>query len=72
MNLQKTCIACDDPFYWDDVIVIVGDELYHKDCVQLYPTGYVAFLDGDCLGITENDEGQDAYEVLEKSEYLEG
>lgn len=67
----KCCNACDDPFHWEDEVVIVDDEHYHKDCVELYPTGYVAFLDDNCLGETENDDGQSAYEILDDEELLE-
>ena len=69
----KRCEACNDPFREDDNIVIVDDELYHGDCVTIYPTGFVAYItNGDCLGETENDEGQNAYEILDAGEYLEG
>ena len=61
MNL---CKACDDKFQWHDQVVIVNDEPYHKDCLTLYPTGYIAFLDGEPLGETENDDGKDASELF--------
>lgn len=67
----KRCEACDEPFRWDDEIVIVDDELYHKGCVTLYPTGFFAMLDGDPLGETENDDGQSAYEILDDEELTE-
>lgn len=67
----KLCNACDDPFHWEDEVVIADYKHYHKDCVELYPTGYVAFLDGNCLGETENDDGQSAYEILDDEELLE-
>lgn len=51
---MEKCKACSDYFKWDDEVIEVDDEYYHKDCVTLYPTGYVAFLDDDCLGETEN------------------
>lgn len=67
----KRCEACKDPFRWDGEIVIVNDELYHKECVTLYPQGYVAMLDDEVLGETENDEGSEAYDVLDEGEYLD-
>ncbi|MEK4403481.1 hypothetical protein MKZ26_03420 [Sporosarcina sp. FSL K6-6792] len=67
----KRCEACNDPFYEDDEIVIVDDELYHKVCVTLYPTGYFAFLGGEPLGETENEDGSSAYEILGDGEFLE-
>ena len=69
-NKLKLCKACDEPFRWIDDVVVADDEPYHKGCVELYPTGYYAFLNGEPLGETEN-EGCMAFEVLEESEYLE-
>lgn len=59
------CKACDDTFEWNDQVVLVDDELYHKDCLDLYPTGYFAMLDGEPLGETENEDGQMACEILD-------
>ncbi|RQW19862.1 hypothetical protein EH196_06870 [Bacillus sp. C1-1] len=61
---MSKCKACDDKFLWDDRLVVVEDDCYHVDCVTLYPTGYVAMLDDDCLGETENEDGQDACDVF--------
>lgn len=65
------CKACEDEFYWNDELVVVNDHYYHKDCVTLYPAGFVAFLDDDFLGETENEDGQNAYEVLDEDDLLE-
>ncbi|MBW8350750.1 hypothetical protein K0H71_15040 [Bacillus sp. IITD106] len=67
----KRCEACSDPFRWNDEIIIVDDTLYHKDCVSLYPSGYIAMLDGEFLGETENEDGNGAYDILNDGEYLE-
>lgn len=67
----KRCEACEDPFRWDDDVVIVDDNLYHKNCVELYPTGYFAMLDDEPLGETENYDGETAFTILEDNEYLE-
>lgn len=67
----KRCEACNDPFYESDVVIEVGDDVYHKDCVELYTAGYVAYSDGNFLGETENDDGTDACELFEEDEYLE-
>jgi len=67
----KQCEACDETFSWNDEVILVNDEVYHKDCVQLYPTGYYAMLDGEPLGETENDDGSSAYEILNEGEYEE-
>lgn len=58
-------------FQWNDDVVVVDDEFYHKDCVELYPTGYYAMLDGEPLGETENDDGQPAYDIFSEGEYEE-
>lgn len=63
--MSKCCTACDDPFKWDDDVIIVGDNLYHKDCVTLYPTGFVAYIDDEFLGETENEDGQMAFEIID-------
>ena len=67
----KQCKACEDTFSWNDVIIVVNDELYHKDCVSLYPTGFYAMLDDEPLGETENEDGEMACEILDEGEYLE-
>ncbi|MEN2765808.1 hypothetical protein [Ornithinibacillus xuwenensis] len=67
----KRCKACEEPFNWDDDVVEVKNEFYHKDCVSLYPTGYFAMLDDEPLGETENEDGSMAFEILEEDEYLE-
>ena len=71
MTKKKHCIACKEVFNWNDDVVIVGDDLFHKDCLSLYPTGYFAFLDGDPIGETENEDGQSAFEILDEGEYEE-
>lgn len=60
---MSKCGACSKHFRWTDDVVVVNDNFYHKDCVSLYPTGYVAFIGDDCLGETENDDGQMAIEI---------
>ena len=67
----KQCKACEDTFSWNDEVIIVNDELYHKDCVSLYPTGFYAMLDDEPLGETENEDGEMACEILDEGEYLE-
>ncbi|MCP1159316.1 hypothetical protein [Bacillus infantis] len=62
---MNKCVACDDKFKWDDQVVIVDDDPYHKDCLDLYPTGYYAFLGDKPLGETENEDGQMAYELID-------
>lgn len=61
---KNECTACKDPFVWQDEVILVNDELYHKDCVKLYPIGFVAYLDDEFLGETENDDGSSACEYI--------
>ena len=61
---MSKCNACDDKFQWSDQVVVINDKPYHKDCLTLYPIGYVAFLNDMPLGETENDDGQDACELF--------
>lgn len=67
----KRCNACEETFTWNEDVILVNDDVYHKDCVSLYPTGYFAMLDGEPLGETENDDGSSAYDILEEGEYEE-
>lgn len=67
----KRCKACEETFSWQDEVILVNDEVYHKDCVQLYPTGYVAYIDDEFLGETENEDGSSAYDILDEGEYEE-
>lgn len=71
MSQLKQCSACDNPFKWNNDVIIVDDKFYHKDCVEIYATGYFAMLDGEVLGETENEDGNYAYDVLEEGEYME-
>lgn len=71
MSQLKVCPACDDYFEYDDRIVEVNDKFYHDKCVELYPTGYVAYLNDEFLGETENEDGQSAYDFLEEGEYID-
>lgn len=67
----KRCKACEETFVWYEDVILVNDEVYHKDCVQLYPIGYYAMLDDEPLGETENDDGSSAYDILDEGEYEE-
>ncbi|MGQ4233992.1 hypothetical protein [Enterococcus faecalis] len=70
MSLEK-CKACSDYFKWDDDVIQVDNDYYHKDCVTLYPTGYYAFIGEDCLGVTENDGGSLACSLLNEGTYID-
>ena len=62
---MNKCAACEYKFEWNDQVVIVDDDLYHKDCLTLYPTGYYAYVGGEPLGETENEDGQMAYQIID-------
>ena len=64
MSEIRKCKACDDEFVWNNDVIVVEDNLYHKDCVNLYPTGFVAYIDDEYLRETENDDGQMACEII--------
>ncbi|MGM7635653.1 hypothetical protein [Bacillus sp. Hm123] len=59
------CMACEDKLKWNDDVIIVNEKLYHTDCVTLYPTGFMAFIDDECLGETDNEGGQMACEIID-------
>lgn len=67
----KRCKACEETFTWNEDVILVNDDVYHKDCVELYPIGYFAMLDGEPLGETENEDGSSAYDILDEGEYEE-
>ncbi|WP_375106299.1 hypothetical protein AB9L15_08660 [Lysinibacillus fusiformis] len=67
----KRCKVCEETFVWNEDVILVNEEVYHKDCVQLYPIGYYAMLDDEPLGETENDDGSSAYDILDEGEYEE-
>lgn len=71
MSKLKRCKACEETFTWNEDVILVNDDVYHKDCVQLYPTGYVAYIGDEFLGETENDDGSSAYDILDEGEYEE-
>lgn len=60
------CNHCGEKFKWNDDVIIVDDCAYHKSCVTLYPTSYIAFTGDICLGETDNDDGEMAYEYFEE------
>lgn len=60
---MSKCVACKEGFRENDQVVIVDETYYHKDCVTLYPTGYVAFVDGEHIGETDNEDGEPAYDI---------
>jgi len=71
MTNLKLCPVCNDPFGMFEDVILVDDEIYHKDCVDVYPSSYFAMLDGEFLGETENEDGSCAFEYLEEGEYIE-
>ena len=64
--MNSKCKACEDLFEWDDIVIVVDDDIYHKDCLELYPTGFFAMLDGEPLGETENEDGDMACEYIDE------
>lgn len=67
----KKCEACGEHFQWKDDVIVVNDEIYHKDCLTIFPTSYFAMLDDNPLGETENEDGSMAIEILDEGEYVE-
>ncbi len=62
--IKKECNACSENFTYTDDVILVAGKIYHRDCVILYPNGFVAFLDDEFLGETENDDGSPACEYI--------
>ena len=71
MSERVKCAACKDYFEWDQDVVEVKDNYYHRDCVTLYVKEYVAYVDDEYLGETENEDGQMACSVLADGQYID-
>jgi len=62
------CAECVQPFKWDDDVVNVDDRYFHKKCVELVPSGYVAYVNDEYIGEVEYEDmacfilDTDAYE----------
>lgn len=67
---MRKCDECVEVFKWDDDIVNVDDRYFHKDCVELIPMGYIAFVDDDPIGEVEYEDM--ACFILNDGDYLEG
>lgn len=67
---MKRCDECVEVFKWDDDVVNIGDRCFHRDCVELVPSSYVAFVNGEFIGEVEYEDS--AYLILNDGDYLEG
>lgn len=66
---MKKCNECLETFNWDDHVVNVEDQYFHKECVTLYPMGYIAFANEQPIGEVEYDDM--ACLILNDGDYLE-
>jgi len=64
---MKRCPECKETFRWNDDVIHADDNFYHKDCVQMIPTGYVAYIGDHCIG--EVDYEDTACFILDTDEY---
>ncbi len=71
MSELVKCGACGEVFGWDEHVVKTGDRVFHDECVELYPIGYFIMLDDEPIGESENEPGQEAYEILEEGQYID-
>lgn len=68
----KRCKECKETFKWDDDVLMHGDNVYHKECVEVFPISYgIQVIGGDYIGESDNDDGQSAYDALRPGEYEE-
>ena len=66
--MQYKCEVCWNPIKEFDAIFEHDDNIYHKDCVELYPIKHVFYANGEFIGEVEEDDVQYAYELLEDME----
>lgn len=66
---MKKCEECLKTFKWSDDVVNVGDSYFHKQCVELVPSGYVAFVNDEYIGEVEYEDM--ACLILNSDDYLE-
>lgn len=66
---MKTCDECVETFKWDDDVVIVGDRYFHKKCVEMVPSGYVAYVNDEYIGEVEHEDM--ACLILDTDDYQE-
>lgn len=65
------CKECGEWFEWCEKIIKVENDYYHRNCVEIYPSKYVAFIDSDFIGEVENEDGDVALELLSEGEYID-
>lgn len=70
---MKKCDECGEVFEWDNSVICVEekDEIYHRECVNVFPIAYGVMISDDWIGETECENGVAAFEVLPEGEYRE-
>ena len=66
---MKKCDECLETFKWDDDVVNVDDNYFHKSCVEIVPIGYVAYVNGEHIGEVEYEDM--ACFILDTDDYEE-
>lgn len=67
---MRACDECGQTFKWDDEVVIIDDDTYlHKEHVELVPSEYVAYMNGEYIGNVDYEDA--AFMILDTDEYEE-
>ena len=66
----KECVICCENIHCFDNVVVVGNTVFHEECVQLCPTEVSVFAGAEFIGVTQ-EFGCVAYNVLNEGEYEE-
>ncbi len=66
---MKRCEECYQTFKWDEDVVNVNDDYYHKNCVEMVPVEHVAYVNGEYIGVVEYEDM--ACFILDTDDYLE-
>lgn len=64
------CEECYETFKWDDDVVSVNDDYYHKKCVEMVPSEYVIYVNGEYVGEVEYEDM--ACFILDTDDYSDG
>lgn len=72
MSELKKCPECKEVFKWDDDVVRIesNNEIYHAECLTIFPIKWFAIVKGEPLGLID-EEPDMAFSFMTEGEYIE-